>query len=100
VASQVQARISFVQLAIPCMIHFLMEEIQTTPLFVEGRSKHSAVFHKIRVRLIRNLDSGSVIVTVVDRCEGCQEYDLDFSPTAFDALAPESEGRYIPTKYG
>jgi hypothetical protein len=35
----------------------------------------------------------SVTVTVTDRCTGCAEYDLDFSPSAFEVLAPESEGR-------
>jgi hypothetical protein len=35
-----------------------------------------------------------VTVTAVDRCTGCQEYDLDFSPAAFEALASESVGRY------
>jgi hypothetical protein len=41
-----------------------------------------------------DLASGSsVVVIVADRCTGCAEYDLDFSPIAFDELAPESEGR-------
>jgi len=46
-------------------------------------------------RQIRAFDASgsSVVVTVVDRCTGCAEYDLDFSPAAFDELAPESEGR-------
>ncbi|THU90163.1 hypothetical protein K435DRAFT_864568 [Dendrothele bispora CBS 962.96] len=35
----------------------------------------------------------SVTVTVVDRCEGCKGYDLDFSPTAFDHLASRDLGR-------
>ncbi|KAK9455361.1 RlpA-like double-psi beta-barrel-protein domain-containing protein-containing protein [Dipodascopsis uninucleata] len=35
----------------------------------------------------------SVTVTVVDTCMGCAEYDLDFSPTAFDYLGEASEGR-------
>ncbi|THU78610.1 hypothetical protein K435DRAFT_876449 [Dendrothele bispora CBS 962.96] len=35
----------------------------------------------------------SVTVTVVDRCEGCKGYDLDFSPTAFDHLASRNLGR-------
>ena len=35
----------------------------------------------------------SVDVTVVDRCTGCKETDLDFSPAAFDQLADESVGR-------
>jgi len=46
-------------------------------------------------RQIRAFDASgsSVVVTVTDRCAGCAEYDLDFSPIAFDELAPESEGR-------
>ncbi|KIP02689.1 hypothetical protein PHLGIDRAFT_48718, partial [Phlebiopsis gigantea 11061_1 CR5-6] len=35
----------------------------------------------------------SVTVTVLDRCVGCDTYDLDFSPTAFSVLAPTSVGR-------
>ncbi|WFD26832.1 hypothetical protein MNAN1_001821 [Malassezia nana] len=35
----------------------------------------------------------SVVVTVVDRCTGCQHDDLDFSPAAFKKFAPMSEGR-------
>ncbi|KAK6465825.1 RlpA-like double-psi beta-barrel-protein domain-containing protein-containing protein [Scheffersomyces coipomensis] len=37
--------------------------------------------------------SNSVEVTVVDRCTGCQYYDLDFSPSAFSQLADQSLGR-------
>ncbi|KAK7208128.1 RlpA-like double-psi beta-barrel-protein domain-containing protein-containing protein [Myxozyma melibiosi] len=37
--------------------------------------------------------SKSVTVTVVDTCMGCDTYDLDFSPAAFDQLGEESEGR-------
>lgn len=40
------------------------------------------------------LDQGkSVEVTVTDRCTGCAETDLDFSPSAFDQLADETVGR-------
>lgn len=35
----------------------------------------------------------SVEVTVTDRCTGCAETDLDFSPSAFDQLADETVGR-------
>lgn len=35
----------------------------------------------------------SVEVTVVDRCEGCSYYDLDFSPSAFSQIADQSLGR-------
>ncbi len=38
-------------------------------------------------------DGKSVTVKVVDRCTGCDYYDLDFSPAAFDQLADEAEGR-------
>jgi len=46
--------------------------------------------------LIPILGSNTVTVTAVDRCEACQEYDLDFSPAAFDQLADESLGRQVP----
>lgn len=35
----------------------------------------------------------SVEVTVVDRCEGCQYNDLDFSPSAFSQIADQDLGR-------
>ncbi|RKP31393.1 hypothetical protein METBISCDRAFT_1989, partial [Metschnikowia bicuspidata] len=35
----------------------------------------------------------TVEVTVVDRCEACDERDLDFSPTAFTELADQVRGR-------
>jgi len=35
----------------------------------------------------------SVTVAITDRCTGCQIGDLDFSPSAFSALADESLGR-------
>lgn len=39
-------------------------------------------------------DNGqSVTVEVVDRCTGCNTFDLDFSPSAFEALAALSVGR-------
>ncbi|KAL8998029.1 MAG: hypothetical protein Q9188_006183 [Gyalolechia gomerana] len=37
--------------------------------------------------------SKSVLVTVVDRCEGCEVDDIDVSPSAFGKLADEKEGR-------
>ncbi|GJE95742.1 RlpA-like double-psi beta-barrel-protein domain-containing protein-containing protein [Phanerochaete sordida] len=39
----------------------------------------------------------SVTVKVVDRCVGCSEFDLDFSPAAFQQLADESAGRIAIT---
>jgi len=35
----------------------------------------------------------SVTVSITDRCTGCGASDLDFSPSAFSVLAPESVGR-------
>ncbi|PLW14911.1 hypothetical protein PCANC_14789 [Puccinia coronata f. sp. avenae] len=35
----------------------------------------------------------SIVVTVVDRCEGCSPDDLDFSPAAFRQLSPLTSGR-------
>ncbi|KAJ7597971.1 RlpA-like double-psi beta-barrel-protein domain-containing protein-containing protein, partial [Mycena floridula] len=35
----------------------------------------------------------TVKVAIRDRCTGCAETDLDFSPAAFEALAPLSVGR-------
>lgn len=40
------------------------------------------------------VDNGkSVTVTAVDRCVGCAEFDLDFSPSAFTQLASLGTGR-------
>ena len=45
-----------------------------------------------RIRVFRG--SKHVDVAIVDRCAGCEgTYDVDLSPTAFDKLADESEGR-------
>jgi len=35
----------------------------------------------------------SVRVKIVDRCEACAKYDLDFSPAAFSQIADQSLGR-------
>jgi hypothetical protein len=37
-------------------------------------------------------DGKSITVSVVDRCVGCAMTDLDFSPTAFDALTNGNRG--------
>ncbi|EJT76538.1 LOW QUALITY PROTEIN: hypothetical protein GGTG_06457 [Gaeumannomyces tritici R3-111a-1] len=37
----------------------------------------------------------SVDVAVVDRCEGCKPTDLDLSPSAFQRLAREGDGRVV-----
>lgn len=45
-----------------------------------------------KIRVYR--DGKSVDVSIVDRCAGCEgEYDVDLSPSAFNVLATESEGR-------
>ena len=50
--------------------------------------------YRIRIWHDLHTDKGkSVTVEVVDRCAGCAEYDLDFSPAAFDQLADPSVGR-------
>jgi hypothetical protein len=40
-----------------------------------------------------NYQGKSVTVTLTDRCTGCKITDLDFSPSAFDALADPAVGR-------
>lgn len=35
----------------------------------------------------------SVVIKVVDRCVGCDEYSLDLSPSAFDQIGSEADGR-------
>ncbi|KAI0067729.1 barwin-like endoglucanase, partial [Artomyces pyxidatus] len=40
-----------------------------------------------------NYQGNSVTITVTDRCTGCAETDLDFSPAAFDTLADPGVGR-------
>ncbi|KAI4087262.1 MAG: hypothetical protein LQ339_008935 [Xanthoria mediterranea] len=44
-----------------------------------------------QIRASRN--GKSVVVTVVDRCEGCKANDIDLSPAAFNQLAKAAEGR-------
>ena len=72
-----------------------MEETRITPHSVADKSELSAVTTCALDELTFIAGGKSVLVKVVDRCEGCAYYDLDFSPSAFDQLASESEGRYI-----
>jgi len=44
-------------------------------------------------QLTATFQGKSVTVTIVDKCVGCAEFDLNFSPTAFDKLSKESVGR-------
>jgi expansin (peptidoglycan-binding protein) len=54
-----------------------------------------SVFFPVMVGVLNNFSDGgkSVTVAITDRCTGCQIGDLDFSPSAFSALADESLGR-------
>ncbi|KIY71661.1 hypothetical protein CYLTODRAFT_390109 [Cylindrobasidium torrendii FP15055 ss-10] len=40
-----------------------------------------------------SLGGKTVTVTATDRCTGCAFYDLDLSPSAFDQLASQDQGR-------
>ncbi|KAF8522601.1 plant expansin [Hysterangium stoloniferum] len=44
-------------------------------------------------QITANANGKSVTVTVEDRCPGCAQFDLDFSPAAFNVLADPSVGR-------
>ncbi|KAJ3892336.1 putative riboflavin aldehyde-forming enzyme [Lentinula edodes] len=44
-------------------------------------------------KLTARYQGKSVTVTVADRCTGCAMYDLDFTPTGFEALSDLSVGR-------
>lgn len=44
-------------------------------------------------KIVATRGSKSVTVSVVDRCEGCSYYSLDFSPAAFRQLGTDDEGR-------
>ncbi|KAG6808308.1 hypothetical protein H0H92_004574 [Tricholoma furcatifolium] len=50
--------------------------------------------------LLATYKGKGVVVQVVDRCAGCEEeYNTDFSPTAFKVLAPESVGRLYDVEW-
>ncbi|PSS37553.1 hypothetical protein PHLCEN_2v569 [Hermanssonia centrifuga] len=44
-------------------------------------------------------NGNKVSFTITDRCEACDEFSLDFSPTAFDVLADPSIGRLHDMKW-
>jgi len=79
------------------MTQFPMEETRTILLSVADKSEHSAVRAGHGIELTFFTGSRSVVVKVVDRCEGCAYDDVDFSPSAFDQLASQSEGRVAIT---
>lgn len=55
-----------------------------------GNPNHNTLCGK---KIKASYKGNTVEVTVVDRCEGCSYYDLDFSPSAFSDLASQSLGR-------
>lgn len=58
----------------------------------DGNPNNNPICGK-RIRVERG--DGSVDVTVVDRCQGCKRLDLDLSPSAFQRLAREEDGRVV-----
>lgn len=71
--------------------HFLWDEIQ------EGGNPNTNSLCGRKIRVRRDGSEGSVDVTVVDRCTGCEPADLDLSPAAFEKLAKKAEGRVTGT---
>ena len=62
--------------------------------YLTANCKYHHIHSTMAVVLILRVDQGkSVTVEVVDSCPGCGYYDLDFSPAAFEQLAPLSVGR-------
>lgn len=55
-----------------------------------GNPNHNTLCGK---KIKASYEGNTVEVTVVDRCEGCSYYDLDFSPSAFSDLASKGLGR-------
>lgn len=53
---------------------------------------------KLRVRRdVEGVGPRTVDVTVVDRCTGCKPNDIDLSPSIFNQLAKEEQGRVVGT---
>ncbi|KAI4273647.1 MAG: hypothetical protein LQ337_004485 [Flavoplaca oasis] len=59
--------------------------------FANGPNPNTNPLCGRQIRASRNGES--VVVTVVDRCEGCKANDIDLSPAAFNQLAEAAEGR-------
>ncbi|KAK1976198.1 RlpA-like double-psi beta-barrel-protein domain-containing protein-containing protein [Colletotrichum cereale] len=66
--------------------HYLWDDVQSG-----GNPNNNPLCGK-KIRVRRD-GEGSVDVTVVDRCTGCEPTDLDLSPAVFDRLADKGEGR-------
>ncbi|KAK1963411.1 hypothetical protein LY78DRAFT_660350 [Colletotrichum sublineola] len=67
--------------------HYLWDDVQSG-----GNPNHNPLCGK-KIRVRRDDGEGSVDVTVVDRCTGCEPTDLDLSPAGFERLADKGEGR-------
>ncbi|GJE95743.1 plant expansin-like protein [Phanerochaete sordida] len=66
------------------------ELFDTYPGYSGGNPNNNPICGR---RITANYNGASVTVEVVDRCVGCNTFDLDFSPSAFSVLAPTSVGR-------
>ncbi|WYZ37694.1 hypothetical protein EsH8_II_001200 [Colletotrichum jinshuiense] len=70
--------------------HLVWDDVQ------EGGNPNSNPLCGKKIRVRRD-GEGSVDVTVVDRCTGCEPTDLDLSPAVFERLADKDEGRVTGT---
>ncbi|CCF38573.1 hypothetical protein CH063_09626 [Colletotrichum higginsianum] len=70
--------------------HYIWDEVQT------GGNPNTNPLCGKKIRVRRD-GEGSVDVTVVDRCTGCEPTDLDLSPAVFERLADKDEGRVTGT---
>ncbi|GJC87596.1 papain inhibitor [Colletotrichum liriopes] len=70
--------------------HYIWDEVQSG-----GNPNNNPLCGK-KIRVRRD-GEGSVDVTVVDRCTGCEPTDLDLSPAVFERLADKDEGRVTGT---
>ncbi|OHF02509.1 hypothetical protein CORC01_02204 [Colletotrichum orchidophilum] len=70
--------------------HYVWDDVQS------GGNPNSNPLCGKKIRVRRD-GEGSVDVTVVDRCTGCEPTDLDLSPAVFNRLANKDEGRVTGT---
>ncbi|GKT46615.1 papain inhibitor [Colletotrichum spaethianum] len=70
--------------------HYIWDAVQS------GGNPNSNPLCGKKIRVRRD-GEGSVDVTVVDRCTGCEPTDLDLSPAVFDRLANKDQGRVTGT---
>ncbi|KAK1992625.1 hypothetical protein LX36DRAFT_588024 [Colletotrichum falcatum] len=75
--------------AVVSVSHYLWDAVQTGG----DPNGNPLCGRRIRVRRRDGDGGGSVDVTVVDRCTGCEPTDLDLSPAVFERLADKGEGR-------